>query len=235
MKTAIAVRHVAFEDLGTLAPILDTRGYAVSYREAGVDDITASELRNADLLVALGGPIGVYEDRDHPWIADEIDLLESRLAARRPTLGICLGCQMMARALGARVYGGGPKEICWKPVTLTDRGSASSLAPLGAPGIAPLHWHGDTFDLPDGSTRLAESDLYLNQAFSHGPTALGLQFHVEADAARIETWLIGHAVEIAATPDTDVVALRAGAAAYGAALATAAQACFGGWLDGLPA
>jgi len=234
MKSAIALRHVAFEDLGTLAPILDARGYAVSYREAGVDDLTATDLRSADLLIALGGPIGVYEERDHPWIADEISLLESRLAADRPTLGICLGCQMMARALGARVYGGGPKEICWKPVALTDAGRASSLAPLGATGIAPLHWHGDTFDLPDGASRLAETDLYPNQAFAHGPAALGLQFHVEADAARIETWLIGHTVEIAATPDTDVGTLRAGATAHGADLAAAAQACFGAWLDGLP-
>jgi GMP synthase (glutamine-hydrolysing) len=116
----VALRHVAFEDLGLLAPIMEREGWDVSYCEAAVDDLAHCSIRNAELLISLGGPIGVYETEDYPFIVSEIDLIEYRLSRNLPTLGICLGSQLIARALGSRVYKGAVKEIGWGTVDLTE-------------------------------------------------------------------------------------------------------------------
>ena len=105
-KTAVAIRHVAFEDLGVFRETLEQRGYAVRYVEAGVDDLRALDAAAPDLLVVLGGPIGVYEHATYPFLKDEIALIERRLANGKPLLGICLGAQLIARAAGADVYPG---------------------------------------------------------------------------------------------------------------------------------
>ena len=113
-------------------------------------------------------------------------------------MGICLGSQLMANALGSRVFAGPHKEIGWGQVTLTNEGSASCLAPLADADAVVLHWHGDTFDLPDGAARLAWSYIYDNQAFAYGQQVLALQFHVEADPRSLKQWYVGHSVELAA-------------------------------------
>ena len=228
MPTAVALRHVPFEDLGLLGPLLERRGWRVSYRDAAVDSFADVD---ADLLIVLGGPIGAYEDAAYPWLADELRATERHLAAGLPTLGICLGSQLMARALGARVYPGHAKEIGWSPLLLTDAGRRSCLAAVG--DAAVLHWHGDTFDLPEGATLLASTALYPNQAFAWKGRALALQFHLEATAAGLERWYIGHAAEIAATPDIDVASLRAAAHRHAPVLAPPAEHVFGAWLDGI--
>jgi GMP synthase-like glutamine amidotransferase len=145
MRRAIAIRHVAFEDLGSLAAVLQRRGFALAYRDATVDDLAAADIVDSDLLAVLGGPIGAYEP--YAFLNDELRVIEKRLRAGKPVLGICLGGQLLARALGARVYRGNGKEIGWSPLTLTAAGRRSCLAPLGD-GTPVLHWHGDTFDLP---------------------------------------------------------------------------------------
>ncbi|QGU32166.1 glutamine amidotransferase [Thermochromatium tepidum] len=196
MKTAVAIRHVAFEDLGSFAGVLTQRGWVLRDLEAGIDRLGDIDPIEPDLLVVLGGPIGAYEEASYPFIRDALRLLERRLQSDRPTLGICLGAQMMARALGARVYPGPDKEIGWTPLRLSPAGQRSPLANLDGALTSMLHWHGDTFDLPPGATRLASTDLYLNQAFSWGRSALGLQCHPEIRADQFERWLIGHAVEL---------------------------------------
>src|ERR1700719_1784110 len=118
-RTCLAVRHVAFEDLGLLGPLLAARGYDIRYHDAGIARFDAETLVAPDLVIVLGGPIGVYERDSYPFIADEIAAIAARLAANKPTLGICLGAQMMAAALGARVAPGPVKEIGWAPLTLT--------------------------------------------------------------------------------------------------------------------
>ena len=231
MPTAVAVRHVAFEDLGLIAPVLAERGYDIRYVEAPTEPMPAED---ADLVVVLGGPIGAYEDDAYPFLRAEMAFLERRLAAGRPTLGICLGAQLMARALGARVYPGPAKEIGWAPLTLSAAGRASCLAELG-PEPTVLHWHGDTFDLPEGAVHLASTDLCANQAFSWGAAALALQFHAEAMGAALEPWFVGHTVEIGATPGVDVPQLRADTARWTPVMADRGRRLFNRWLDGLAA
>ena len=230
MKTVFALRHVAFEDLGSFGPVLAERGYAIRYAEAGYDDLVVVDPLADDLLVVLGGPIGVYEDEAYPFIRDELTMLRARLDAGRAVLGICLGCQMLAQALGGKVYPGGCKEIGWGPLTLTTAGRDSPLAAL-ADGTPVLHWHGDTFELPTGATLLASTDVYPHQAFAWGPRALGLQFHLETTAPGLERWFIGHAGEIAHTPSLSVPALRAATTQHAAAAEERGRQCLTAWLD----
>jgi len=189
----ITIRHVAFEDLGVFESVLKRLSFDVEYRQAGIDAVTAEEWLNLPLVVVMGGPISAYERDKYPWLTDEIAGVKRRLAKDMPTMGVCLGAQIMAAALGSRVYPGTAKEIGWGPVSLTSAGKASCLASLD--GAPVLHWHGDTFDLPAGAELLASTPITPHQAFAHG-NALALQFHPEADGRRIEAWLIGHTCEL---------------------------------------
>lgn len=230
MKSAIALRHVAFEDMGSFATVLAKRGIALRYLEAGVDDLSRFDPCDPDLLVVLGGPIGAYDEASYPFILDELRLLEVRLKAERPTLGVCLGAQMMARALGARVYPGPAKEIGWTPLQLTEAGRDSPLAHLDGALTSMLHWHGDTFDLPAGATLLASTDVCRHQAFSWGRNALAFQCHPEAQTTQMERWLVGHACELTAT-GLSVPELRADCARLAPTLETQGARCFADWLD----
>lgn len=200
MKT-IALRHVAFEDLGSWAATLRQRGHGVSYIEPG-DDLTRAD--EADLLIVLGAPVGLSDIGSYPFLRDEVAVVARRLESDAPTLGVCLGAQVMAAALGANVYRGLSTEIGWGVLTLAD---AAKSTPLAALADAPvLHWHTDTFDLPSGAVCLASSGVTRNQAFSFG-RSLALQFHCEMMGANIERWLIGHAVELADAKES-IPALR---------------------------
>lgn len=228
-RTALVVRHIAFEDMGTFEDVLITRGYTVRTVDAGVDDAFGA-LVDVDLALIGGGPIGAYETDRYPFLKEELRALEQRLSAGRPTLGICLGSQLLAAALGARVYPGPEREVGWGAVALTEPGRASSLAELE--GQRVLHWHGDTFELPRGAVRLASTAAYANQAFSIGANVLALQFHPEIDGRRFERWLIAYGAELAALK-LDLATLRAEAKAEADALRAAGIKMFGRWLDGL--
>ena len=166
MKTCLALRHVAFEDLGILAAILRHRGFETQYLDVGVDRLEPAEVEGADLLVVLGGPIGVYEDDTYPFLVNELVLISRRLSRLRPTLGICLGAQLMAKALGSKVAPGPVKEIGLAPVELTPVGRTSLLRHLE--GLPVLHWHGDNFDLPPLCENLASTIHCPCQAFQKG-------------------------------------------------------------------
>jgi GMP synthase (glutamine-hydrolysing) len=225
-RRAVAIRHVAFEDLGTFGDLLETRGFDIKYVEAGCDNFAS--VGDPDLLVVLGGPIGVYESDAYPFLVAETKLVEKRLRADKPIVGICLGAQIMAQALGARVYPSGVKEIGWAPVALTDAGRQSCLAALDKTPL--LHWHGDTFDLPNGAMLLASSSMVQHQAYSFGRGALALQFHVEVKGRDLEKWFIGHAAEIAASKSVSVTGLRADTARHAAALERAGTDCLARFL-----
>ena len=229
MPDCVAIRHVAFEDLGLLATLLAERGFSVRYLDAGVEDIDASALIAPDLVVVLGGPIGVYEEDLYPFLRAEIAAIRARLDAAKPTLGICLGAQLMAKALGARVAPGPQKEIGWAPLVLTEAGRACGLGAFGTTPV--LHWHGDNLELPANAVRLASTPACPSQAFSVGRSLLGLQFHIEVDPARIEQWLIGHTVELGKA-GIDPRDLRRQAATLGRATAEKGRAALAAWLDG---
>jgi GMP synthase (glutamine-hydrolysing) len=229
-RTCLVVGHVAFEDLDLLAPIIKQHGYDVRYLQAGIDPIHVAELGAPELLVVLGGPIGVYEADTYPFIRDEIAAIRARLDADKPMLGICLGAQLMAAALGALVARGPVKEIGWAPVTLTDTGKRSVLATLAETPV--LHWHGDNCELPAECERLAFTEHCPVQAFRRRPWQLALQFHLEVDAARFERWLIGHSVELAKA-GLDPNELRTQAHSHGAVTAQAGRAVFSSWLQSI--
>lgn len=231
MRTVVAIRHVHFEDLGCFVVPIEAAGYQVRYVDPGIDELRPQDIAATDLLVVLGGPVGAYEGHLYPILDEELGLLQCRLAAGAPTLGICLGAQLMAHALGARVVPGPAKEIGWAPVDLTDAGRIGPLRHLE--GVQVLHWHGDAFELPSGAKCLASTAPCANQAFAFGRTALGFQFHPEADGQGFERWLIGHAAEIASVPGLSVTKLRVDAQRVGAAAGTAGQRCIVEWLDGL--
>lgn len=226
-RRALALRHVHFETLGTFEQPLADAGYTLDYLDVGQRDLTAVDPTAPDLLVVLGGPIGVYETRAYPFLEQELALIKARLSAGAPLLGICLGSQLIAAALGARVAPSGTKEIGFAPVVLTDAGRRSPLRHLA--DVSVLHWHGDAFDLPPGAALLATTAV-ANQAFAIGANVLGLQFHPEADTTNaLEPWLIGHAAELAGA-GIDPVALRADARVHGPGLSTAGRAMFAEWL-----
>ncbi|MCB4858431.1 glutamine amidotransferase [Sphingobium sp. PNB] len=231
MKTAAALRHVAFEDLGSFELPLREAGYDIRYHDVGTDAWHPEALLDASLLIALGGPIGVYESPEYPFLADELALVGKRLASKAPILGICLGAQIIASALGARVAATGRKEIGFAPITLSEAGQVSPLRHLAA--VPVLHWHGDMFEIPEGATLLAATEICPHQAFAIESHVLGLQFHPEVDATTgFERWLVGHAAELASA-GVDPCRLRSDAQAYGTALRYQGQAMFRDWLAAL--
>ncbi|MCB2109001.1 MAG: glutamine amidotransferase [Rhodobacteraceae bacterium] len=231
MTSVLAIRHVAFETLGILEDIFADRGWNYGYAEAGTAQWATLDPMASDLVVILGGPIGATDDATYPFIAHEIAFIEKRLAARKPILGICLGAQMIARALGAQVYPGPAKEIGWSPLFLTGAGHTSPCRHFTADQCFMFHWHGDTFDLPEDAVNLAFTEACAHQSFVWNDIALAFQCHPEVRAREIENWLIGHAVEIAATPGVTVTQVRADTIRYGAAMERQGRACFEEWFD----
>lgn len=227
------LRHVAFEDLGILEDLFAARKWKVTYIEAPVADWAKLDLTKPDLLVILGGPIGVNDEDLYPFLTPELAAIAKRLKADKPTLGICLGAQLIAKALGARVYAASEKEIGWKPLLLSRAGYASPAKHLGPEHTFMFHWHGDTFDLPEGSTLLAGTASSLHQIFSWGKATLAFQCHPEVCAKDLEKWFVGHVFELALAPGTNAKVLRADTARYGAALEAQGKKCFTEWLDSL--
>lgn len=232
-RTCLALQHLSFEDLGSLDPVLRSLGFQIRYQQAGVDDLASpaaqAAWREADLVVVLGGPIGVYEVERFPFIRDELARIHARVASGKPLIGICLGAQMIAAACGQRVYPGPAKEIGYKPLILTEAGERSPLAALAACDHQVLHWHGDTFDLPAGAILLASTDLVPHQVYAMGDTVLGLQCHLEVEPHQLERWLIGHTGELSAA-GIEPATLRQDNARHGEALVSAAQQVWLNWL-----
>lgn len=231
MKRALVVRHVSHEGLAGFAEPVVAAGYEIEHVRAKAPEFRDIDLLAPDLVILMGGPMAVYEAAHHPWMADELKRLASRLAARLPTMGVCLGSQIIAAALGANVAPGPVREVGFAPIELTGIGRSSPLAVLE--GVPLLHWHGDGFALPNGATLLAKTADYP-QAFAIGSTILALQCHPEMGDAGddIESWIRGSEsyIESAGTTAGQV---RSDYRQLGAAAVGAGRRMMAEWLSGL--
>jgi GMP synthase (glutamine-hydrolysing) len=214
-KPCIVIEHLAVEHPGTLKPALEANGYEVASIPAAAIRQFRERADEAALLIVMGGPIGVYDAREYPFLTDEIGIIRARLAAKRPVLGLCLGSQLMAAALDAKVFPGtNGVELGWAPVQLTGQGRQHPLAAVAGDDMPVLHWHGDTFELPQDATLLASTSRYAHQAFAVGNYGLALQFHVETDAAELEQWFVAFAGDIRKSGSDTLSRLRADTAKY---------------------
>ena len=193
-----AIRHMCSNGLCTLTDVLDERNIPYHYIDSYKDDLAVYDPLDPNPLIVLGGTCGVYQTDDYPFLQDEVEILERRMAADLPTLGICLGAQLMAKALGAHV-GPGSKggEIGWFDIHVNEAGQDSPVRHFDKSLTKMLQWHGDTFDLVPEMTLLASSDLYANQAFTYGRNCLGVQFHPEIQPCTLQEWYVSSAGAVA--------------------------------------
>lgn len=229
-KRALVIQHDPTISLGNLEPVLVTAGYELEVVDARDADLASIDATAPDLVVVLGNDHGVYEKADRPYIAREEHWLTQRLAAERPTLGVCFGAQIMASALGGEVYRGPSTQIGYRSVELTDAGASSPVAAFA--DVPILEWHGDTFTLPEGVTRLAGSSDYANEAFAVGNWALAVQFHPETTTPMYERWVADGRESVVAhglTPDQ----LLADDARHNERMQSASEQMLTRWLAGL--
>ena len=208
-KPVAVIRHIGVEGLGTIENVLADKHIACTSIDTGKDNFP-DDVADYRALIILGGPMGVYEQDKYPFIEKELLLIRKAHDAKLPVIGICLGSQMIAQALGGRVYKGKTKEIGWYDIHFTVQASHDDLfASVDAFKSYPatmkvFQWHGDTFDLPGGAVVLAGSKLYANQAFRI-ETVYGLQFHLEVREADIAAWIHAYKAELdAMKTDIDV-------------------------------
>ena len=185
-------QHVPFEGLGCIRPWLVAAGYEVTCTRF-FESADLPQLKEIDFLIAMGGPMSVNDEEELPWLVAEKRFIRRALEAGKPVLGICLGAQLIASALGARVYPNELKEIGWFPL----RGIGGGADRFRFPGtIQAFHWHGETFDLPPGAVHLARSDGCENQAYQIGRIAIGMQFHMETTPEAAEKLVVNCRAEL---------------------------------------
>lgn len=240
MSRILVFQHVAAEPLGTLDPLIRRRGHRVKFVNFERQPEAKPRLDRYKGLIVLGGPMNVEDREARPHLQTEIEVIREALAQEKPVLGICLGAQLLAHALGGEVRRNAVSEIGWYELATTDAGRSDPvLAPLG--DIAPIfQWHGYTFDLPAGAAHLARTSTCENQAFRHRGNTYGFQFHLEMDKPLIERWLNLPAYRdelIAAGLGRDADSIRADTFARIEAMQERAHAVFNNFLDliGMPA
>lgn len=189
MNKILVCQHVAHELLGTLNPLFKTQGFRIRYVNFGRHPDAKPALEGYDGLVILGGPMNVGQTRQFPHLAHEILLIESAFKRNIPILGICLGAQLMAKALGARVGPSPRREIGWYPLSTTSEAQDDGVLKHFRSRETVFQWHGDAFDIPKGGVRLATNENCPHQAFRFGDRAYGFQFHLEVDEPMVERWL----------------------------------------------
>jgi GMP synthase (glutamine-hydrolysing) len=202
----LVIRQLAFKGLGVLSSVFDSLGFHVDTLDAPSDDLASVHALDPDLVIVLGGPISAMDDQRFPFLRDELRIIEQRLQAGRPLLGICLGAQLIVRALGGRILPDAAPELGWWPLELEPAGQSSCLRYLDQ--VPLLHWHRDAMELPNGARCLASTDTCPVQAFSASSSVLGLQFHPEVGPQEMAQWLAAHVRELDAHPHQSVDSLR---------------------------
>ncbi|MGD9946920.1 MAG: type 1 glutamine amidotransferase [Desulfobulbus sp.] len=173
------LQHVAFEGLGHIEKWIAEQGHSLTMTRLYAGE-SLPDPADFDRLVIMGGPMNIYEDDRYPWLPGERVLIRQAIAAGKSAVGICLGAQFLADALGSKVYSGAFKEIGWLPIQVTEAGKQSKLFHGLSLNPVVFHWHGDTFDIPQGAVHLAKSEACHSQAFLFENRILGLQFHLES-------------------------------------------------------
>ena len=187
------LQHVPFEGPGFIETWAREAGHSLSSTPL-FEGLTPPDPSEYDWLIVLGGPMSIHDEEEYPWLAAEKRYIQRAIESGTFILGICLGAQHLASALGARVFPNSEREVGWFPVERVETGSGSRFFDLLSPELLTLHWHGETFDLPAGAVRLARSEACRNQAFSWEDRILALQYHPEATAALV-TELSSHCPE----------------------------------------
>jgi len=186
---ALILQNASHEGPGTIENYLKENNIAYTTVDLSKKGYKISDLSDYNALIVMGGPMNVYETDEFPYLIEEEKIIRTAIEKNHLVLGICLGAQMMAKALSAKVTKGKTKEIGWYDIALTDDGlKDKALGPLGK-DIKVFQWHGDTFDMPSGAVRLAGSELFPNQAFRYGKRAYALQFHLEVTEDIIKDWI----------------------------------------------
>jgi len=189
MEKLLVFQHVAYEILGTFHPLLKASGFRLRYANFGRHPDLQVDVSGYDGLVILGGPMGVYEANQYPHLKVEMAAIQAAFKAEIPVLGICLGAQLIASALGAKVERKACREVGWCDLSLTEAGRKDALLGQLQPTEKIFQWHQDGFDLPSGAESLATSSVCPHQAFRFGDRIYGFQFHLEVDEPAIERWL----------------------------------------------
>lgn len=232
MADVLVLRHVPHEHPGTLTGVLTAAGFRVRMVDLFLPDMGVPAMGDAAALVVMGGPMNVDETDRYPFLVSEVRLIQEAVERARPVLGICLGSQLIAKALGERVYPNGQKEIGWYPLSLTNAGVQDPVLGHLRRREWVFQWHGDTFDLPANAAHLASSARCRNQAFRYGTNVYGLQFHLEVTPAMIAEWLAepANAAELAALDGlVHPEAVQAAATHRCGALEQAAARVFTAW------
>jgi GMP synthase (glutamine-hydrolysing) len=188
------LQHVPFEGPGTIREWATDRGHDLTGTHL-YDSESLPDLDTFDWLIVMGGPMGVHDIDEYPWLAAEKELIRVAVDADKVVVGICLGAQLVAEALGGRVYEADTPEIGWFPVEATAEAATSPLFADFGETYEVFHWHGDTFDLPEGATRMARTDACANQAFVYGDRVVGLQFHLESSMTTVDE-IIDHSGDL---------------------------------------
>jgi GMP synthase (glutamine-hydrolysing) len=194
----LVLQHIACEGPAAIGEALHRRGLTLRIVRADAGEPVPATLATYSALIVMGGPMGVYEADRYPHLRDELRVIEEALRRDRPVLGVCLGSQLLAAALGARVHPSGGKEIGWFPVELSEAAASDTLFGDAPRRFTALHWHGDVFDLPEGAVPLASSAATERQAFRYGDRAFGILFHLELARPQLEEWVVAFADEMAA-------------------------------------
>ncbi|NPA58749.1 MAG: type 1 glutamine amidotransferase [Aquificae bacterium] len=175
------IQHVYFETPANIYRWAEERNHSITGTRLFLGE-KLPQTDSFDMLVVMGGPMGVYDDDKFSWLKEEKKYIEKAIKENKKVLGICLGAQLIADVLGGKVYKNREKEIGWFPVNLTEEGKRSGIFSVLPESFVPFHWHGDTFEIPAGAVHTASSEACTNQAFEYnGGKVIGLQFHLETD------------------------------------------------------
>lgn len=230
----IVIQHVPYEPLGTLIPLMRERGLRKRYVNYARDPELRPTLDGYDGIIVLGGAMCLRESGDYPHLEYEVELLQTAVERKMPVLGICLGAQLLAKALGATVSKNPTKEIGWYDVQVSAAAAQDPVMRCFGPSEHIFQWHGDTFTLPERAVHLARTTSCENQAFRYGDTVYGFQFHLEVDRPIIKRWFHTPSLQRdlqAAQPPVDEAQVLRETDVHMPRSQELSTACFGAFLD----